>query len=228
MSPPTVTTSAATSVAETTAVINGSLNPNSNATTYYFQYGTTTGYGSTTAAGTTNNGGTTIAETSQLTDLSATTTYHYRLVASNVNGTSYGADQSFTTASPPPPPPPPPAKPEAGTYKGKTSQHRAFSVHLTASPSRATNLSFGFGVRCTKHPRTEYFTITAGSATLPKRLTSSGFGLNASFLDRENWLYTVKATFTPTGTVQGTLSVKGRDPKLGRCKTGTVGWRAAI
>ncbi|MFH0888660.1 MAG: glycine rich domain-containing protein, partial [Planctomycetota bacterium] len=46
LSPPTCTTNAATSVAGTTATLNGTVNPNGfNVTTCYFDYGTTTSYG---------------------------------------------------------------------------------------------------------------------------------------------------------------------------------------
>src|SRR5205814_6970911 len=57
----------------------------------------TTGYGSTTTSGSIGtqnlNLGTTVS------GLSANTTYHFRIVAYNSNGTNYGSDISFTTSS---------------------------------------------------------------------------------------------------------------------------------
>ena len=47
---PTVTTQAAGSVVATTATLNGTVNPNGSATSYHFDYGTTTSYGSQHAA----------------------------------------------------------------------------------------------------------------------------------------------------------------------------------
>jgi hypothetical protein len=47
--PPSAVTGSAGSLTTTSAVVNGTINPNSRATTYHFDYGTSTGYGSSTA-----------------------------------------------------------------------------------------------------------------------------------------------------------------------------------
>ena len=94
---PTVTTSDATSVAASTATLNGSVNPNGLSTTYYFEYGTTTNYGSTTTSTDAGTGTTAISVSADLTGLSEGTTYHFRLVATNSVGTSNGDDKTFTT-----------------------------------------------------------------------------------------------------------------------------------
>ena len=228
MSPPAVTTSPATSIAQSSAELNGSLNPNGNATSEHFQYGTTTNYGSTTAVGSTNNGGTALGESVAITGLSAGTTYHYRLVASNANGTAYGADQTFTTLTPPPPPPPPPTpKPEAGTYRGKTSQHEAIRVKVAGNKTQIPSMDFGFAVRCTAHHRALYYNLKPGGADWPLRLKGNLI-LRSTFPDSENWQYSFKATFTTTGTVAGTFTVVGRDPHYGLCKSGTVHWQARV
>src|SRR5436853_4536223 len=50
---PTATTGNATAITANTATLNGSVDPNHNATTFHFEYGRTTAYGSrTTEAGT--------------------------------------------------------------------------------------------------------------------------------------------------------------------------------
>ena len=94
--PPAVATAAASSVFGASAAMNGVVNPNGATTSAYFQYGTTTSYGSTgqltTRITTTQNLQTTV------TGLAPSTIYHYRIVASNSGGTSYGSDMSFTTA----------------------------------------------------------------------------------------------------------------------------------
>jgi len=46
---PTVTTKAASSVKDSSANLNASVNPNGQATTVIFEYGTTTSYGTKTA-----------------------------------------------------------------------------------------------------------------------------------------------------------------------------------
>jgi PKD repeat protein len=48
-SPPAVSSGGATAIASTSATLNGSVNPQGQATTYRFEYGTTTGYGSATS-----------------------------------------------------------------------------------------------------------------------------------------------------------------------------------
>jgi Immunoglobulin I-set domain./Fibronectin type III domain. len=97
---PTVQTSAASSITTTTAQLNSTVNPNGSSTTFYFQYGTTTGYGSTTASGNTS---VSLTVNYSLTGLAPGTTYHYRIVAYNSTGTSYGGDVTFTTSAPPAP-----------------------------------------------------------------------------------------------------------------------------
>jgi N-acetylneuraminic acid mutarotase len=97
---PTVTTSAASNVASSSATLNGTVNPNGCNTTVNFQYGTTTGYGSTTA-NQTRTGNTTQSVTAHISGLAASTTYHFRIVATNSGGTRYGSDGTFTTTGPP-------------------------------------------------------------------------------------------------------------------------------
>ena len=47
--PPDVTTGAASSITASAATLNGTVDPNSRATTFYFEYGTSTSYGTKTA-----------------------------------------------------------------------------------------------------------------------------------------------------------------------------------
>jgi len=100
MAPPTVTTTRASSVGQTSAQLNGQLNPNGSAITYYFQWGTSTAYTNTSGTGSTNDGVGMLPVGINITGLSPGTTYHYRLVGSSFNGTTYGADQTFTTTLP--------------------------------------------------------------------------------------------------------------------------------
>ncbi|WP_028580987.1 beta strand repeat-containing protein [Desulfogranum japonicum] len=95
---PAVTTDVATSVDATQATMNATITANSNSTSVMFEYGLDTGYGhSTQATPATVNGATPTAVSSQLFDLIPLTTYHYRAMAANSDGTVYGSDQTFTT-----------------------------------------------------------------------------------------------------------------------------------
>ena len=95
--PPTVTTGSATSVTSSSATLNGTVNPNGSSTTYYFQYGTSTSYGSSTTSTSAGSGTSDVSVDASISGRSSNTTYHYRLIATNSAGTSYGDDQSFTT-----------------------------------------------------------------------------------------------------------------------------------
>jgi uncharacterized repeat protein (TIGR03803 family) len=95
---PIVTTNAATNVTSSSARLNGTVNPNGLTTSVYFQYGTTTSYGSTTASQS-YTGNTTQSVSADITGLSPSTTYHFRIVGTNNGGTNYGSDMTFTTLS---------------------------------------------------------------------------------------------------------------------------------
>jgi hypothetical protein len=98
---PTAVTGPVNAVATTTASVTGSVNPGGQATSWFVEYGTSTSYGSKTASTNAGSGTASIAVTAPLSGLTAATTYHYRLVATNAAGTSRGADGIFTTASAP-------------------------------------------------------------------------------------------------------------------------------
>jgi hypothetical protein len=95
-----VQTEAASSVTATAATLDGSLEPNGLDAHYYFQYGESTEYGSVSPSRPGTDAGSassTEAATTTLGGLEANTTYHYRLVAANEDGTTYGQDETLTT-----------------------------------------------------------------------------------------------------------------------------------
>ena len=94
---PAVTTGGASSVAQQTATVSGTVNPNGVATTYFFQYGPTIVYGAQTAATPVGAGTKGVAVSAPIAGLAPATKYHYRLVAQNARGTTVGADRTFTT-----------------------------------------------------------------------------------------------------------------------------------
>ena len=95
---PGVTTNSATNVASFSATLNSSVYPHGLTTTVYFQYGTTTGYGLTTSLQT-KTGNTYQSVSANISGLAASTRYHFRIVATNSAGTTFGADRTFTTLS---------------------------------------------------------------------------------------------------------------------------------
>ncbi len=95
--PPTTITDAATSVSAGAAILRGHLNPNARSTTYRFKFGTTTAYGNVTPLKRRAPGVTNVAVAAAVSGLRANITYHYRLVATNADGTALGGDRRFKT-----------------------------------------------------------------------------------------------------------------------------------
>jgi hypothetical protein len=83
------------------ATLTGSVTPNGAETTYYFEYGTSPNYGETTPPTDAGAGSNAIPITVVLAGLLPGDTYHYRLVATNVDGASYGLDGTFQTSAAP-------------------------------------------------------------------------------------------------------------------------------
>ena len=116
--PPIVATGSASGVGTGSATVSGTVNPKGTATTYHFDYGTSTNYGTQAPAPpdpSAGSGTTAQTESTTLTGLSQNTVYHYRIEATNASGTSYGTDQTFTTTGGTPPPPLPPPAPVVST-----------------------------------------------------------------------------------------------------------------
>ncbi len=93
---PVATTLPATAITSTTATINGTINPNSLPTSYHFEWGTTIAYGTNTAIISAGTGSTNVPVFENLTGLVSGTTYHFRVVATNSDGTTNGSDLTFT------------------------------------------------------------------------------------------------------------------------------------
>ncbi len=96
--PPVVSTGQAGGVAQSSATLTGTVDARGFETGYEFDFGVDTSYGTRIFgdAGV-EPGAQTFA--AALQGLMPGTTYHYRVLATNVFGTVYGADQVFTTAS---------------------------------------------------------------------------------------------------------------------------------
>ena len=98
---PVAVTGSATSVTVTSATLNGTVDPNGRATTWYFEYGTSTSYGSRTADRSAGSGTSNTSVSAPVSSLARGRLYHYRLVATSDAGTSRGADQTFSTSGVP-------------------------------------------------------------------------------------------------------------------------------
>lgn len=92
----------ASSIARTSAVVAGEVNPHLQDAVFYVEYGTSAGLGSVSARLAAGSGGLPTTVNATLAGLSAGTTYFWRLVAENPSGgLSRGEIRTFTTLTPP-------------------------------------------------------------------------------------------------------------------------------
>jgi DNA-binding beta-propeller fold protein YncE len=144
---PTVSTGQASGVTETSATLEGTVNPEGEpVTSCDFEYGTSSAYGQTVScAQTLAEIGSGIAAkpvSAAISGLQPNTVYHYRLAATGAGGTEHGEDQTFTTPSPPI------VDGESVSEVGTTSATLNAQVNAAGSPSTyqfeyGTSASYG-------------------------------------------------------------------------------------
>src|SRR5438034_279578 len=165
---PSVVTGPVTASAQTSATVTGSVNPNGLATTWYFQYGTSTTYGLQTGASNAGSGTTSTSVSATLTGLSPGTTYHYRLVATNGSGTTQGADAVLTTTGAP--------APTAVTGAAGAVTPNGATLNGSVNPNgRPTSWHFEYGTSTGYGSTTA--TQNAGSGTSPVNVSVPVSGL---------------------------------------------------
>ncbi|HXM86462.1 MAG TPA: hypothetical protein VN889_02400, partial [Solirubrobacteraceae bacterium] len=94
---PTVTNEAFSGVGSSSATLSAQVDPRGEPTSYRVEYGTTAAYGSSTPAVQLGAGETPVSAVIHLSELTASTTYHFRFVAVGAEGTATGPDRVFTT-----------------------------------------------------------------------------------------------------------------------------------
>jgi hypothetical protein len=169
--PPTATTGAAQQVDYASATVTGTVNPNGNATSYYFEYGTSTTYGMQTSATSAGSGTVGAAVQQPLTGLTASTTYDYRLVAVSSGSPVYGNNATFTTPKTP--------APTATTTMATAVSSSAATLNGSVNPEGVpTSYYFEYGTTAAYGSKTA--TQSAGSASTAQAATVSASGLQAS------------------------------------------------
>lgn len=97
--PPIATTQVATNIQSFTATLNGTVNANGLSSTVIFEWGLTTAYGNNaTATQSPVTGTSVVAVGATLTGLQSSTTYYYRIKATNAVDVTYSSNMSFTTS----------------------------------------------------------------------------------------------------------------------------------
>lgn len=93
---PEAFTDAASNLLANSVTLNGRTLPNGLATSVWFQYGPTSAYGSTTTLQAIGSGTASVNVTAPLSGF-APGAYHFRLVAQNSSGTTYGINQTVSS-----------------------------------------------------------------------------------------------------------------------------------
>jgi hypothetical protein len=189
--PPAATTEAATEVSASKARLNATVNPNGHETTYQFEYGTTTSYGTKIPVPAKGIGsGTSDVKVSEAIEgLTSKTTYHFRVVATNAEGTTNGSDQTFTTLTPPT------ATTEAAT---EVTSAKA-TLHATVNPNGVeTTYQFEYGTTISYGTKVPIPAKGIGSGTSGVKVSETISGLEA----KATYHFRVVAT-SAAGTAYG-------------------------
>jgi streptogramin lyase len=134
---PGVISASASTPGASSVELKASVLPNLQESQLSFEYGATTTYGSTSSAVSVGKGTTASSGSVELTGLKPVTEYHYRAVASNASGITYGPDETFTTAAAPKEPPveSPPSESPTETPAKETSKETTNK----SSPGESSN-----------------------------------------------------------------------------------------
>lgn len=95
--PPQAATNGPASISSNSAVLNGSINPNNVYTSFWFEFGLTQSLGKKTSIQPVGAGNQWQLVSGNLTGLQLNTTYYYRVVAQNSQGTAMGDTLNFKT-----------------------------------------------------------------------------------------------------------------------------------
>jgi phosphodiesterase/alkaline phosphatase D-like protein len=199
LDPPVVTTDAATGVTSDSAILNATLDTRGQATTYVFEYGTTTAYGDQVPLSPVDAGAGGPVSVA-LDGLAPGATIHYRLVATNADGTTAGGDSSFTTLDPP--------RVTTGATGAVTSSEATLTGTVDAR-GKATTFKFEYGTS------TAYGSQVTGAAGSAVGAVSVGTQLTGLTADT---VYHYRLTAT---NADGTSA--GEDRTLRTGTTGTTG-----
>jgi hypothetical protein len=121
--PPVIGDVGAIQVADTSARLVATIDPRNTETGYSFQYGTTPGLGSSTAPLNIGSGTAPITVSQVVGGLSKDTAYYFRVVATNLSGTTTSASHTFHTRAIPFPPIDPGNCPNTGIRQQQTSTY---------------------------------------------------------------------------------------------------------
>jgi hypothetical protein len=133
---PFVTTGGSSNITFNSASLIGVVNPNGSAAGGWFEFGTTTNYGSSTAVVGFGSGSSPLPVSLAIGGLTKLTVYHFRLVATNTSGITYGADQTFQSQFLAPSP----VQITRNLLPGQNTTRVLYLTNLLAGPVALTNV----------------------------------------------------------------------------------------
>ncbi len=156
---PSVSSQSALLIGSESAQLGAELGANAQSSEYFIEYGPTSSYGSRTATASAGNAAAPVSVLETLSGLEAGSAYHFRFVATNASGTTYGADSTFTTS----------AKASAISPVITETSVVALPGETVPEPviGRVAALSAASGVVRVKLPHTNSFVALQGSAGVP-------------------------------------------------------------
>jgi lysophospholipase L1-like esterase len=193
--PPTVVTSAATSITTTGGTLNGTVNPNGLATDAYFEYGTdpTLVTHSTTSTQAMGSGGSAAPITAPVSSLTPGATYYFRVVATNAGGTQKGTPiLSFTT----------PLSPAVTTGVPTSITTTSAVFNGTANPNGlSTDAWFEYGT----NPSLPSWTNTSPTQVMGSGFSPVSYSKSVSGLSSYTTYYYRAAASNSGGTQKGVI-----------------------
>jgi len=218
---PSATTTAVTGLTSGVATLNGTVNPNGYATTWYVEWGATTAYGNQTAPVALGSGSAPVAVSHGLTGLTWGQTINYRVVATNeFDYTTYGANQVFTAVDTDAPSAP------TSVSGGSASWQSVASVTVTATGGSDTGTSgfAGHQYRTSTDGGTTWGAATSGSSVT---VTAQGETL-VQFRSIDNAGNTSAWTPSHTGGVTAAAAVRidRTAPSAPTVSGGSASWQS--
>lgn len=211
------------SVGATSAVLEGSLNPEGYNVKYWFDYGPTEAYGSSTAPESVTFGSSTRTVNAAVNGLSPSLTYHFRLAAESDSGVVYGKDMAFAAL--------PTAHVVSATGRADGITTSGATVHGSINPEGiGTTYVFDYGPTTSYGAKAPVTPKSAGSGTTTLEVSEQIEGLAAGTtyhyrLTANTGEYAVSGAdrvfstpSLPSATTQGFTGLKAREATL----TGSV------
>jgi hypothetical protein len=173
---PAPVTGPAQPVGTNTATLTGTVDANGAAdVTYRFEYGTSTQYGVATPAQAVPDGTGPQAVSASISGLTASTTYHFRLVAISGGTPANGEDGTFTTLASTPNP----AAPAISRLSAKSKTSSSAVLTARIDPNRAaTTYHMEWGTSTRLGNRTPDAALPVGDAPVPVSAPLTGLPAN--------------------------------------------------